>query len=107
MSSNVVRVIVTLEILYGLVVCVAYLVRYLTKSNWRATAIGRNSAYFVAILGFLFARTLSGRIFGPIGDYVWIGGFLVLDWILHWRLVILIHSQRGEARPRTKSKDLP
>lgn len=84
----------------------SFVVMYITRSNWRATKVGKYILYFMTTVAVTFAylliSPLVGRYYGrEVVDFLVL---LVLNFTA-WRLTLLLRRvQQGE---RDSKKDVP
>jgi len=87
------RAAITAAIAAGFLAMCAFVALY-RRSDWRHTSIGRNLMALPAVLGALLGLWLVARIVGPLPMWLWLGGIVLLDAVMWWRVAILWRLQR-------------
>lgn len=86
---------------------ISFVLMYATRSNWRATKVGKYLLYFMATVTLTFAYLLISPLVGryPGRDIIDFLVLIVLNFTA-WRLTLLLRKvQQGERKVKRSSKE--
>lgn len=96
---NTVTAVLTAGAALGFLVFVA---RFL-RTGWHRTEVGRNLMAFMAVFGTLITLALVYRWI-PLPKTAWelvrCGAYLLINWVVWWRVFLLFRVQREGGHPR-------